>query len=624
MKMNQFQEYIHLSRYARWRDDLGRRETWEETVDRYCDFMRARYQYDTSEIRNAIAEMEVMPSMRALMTAGPALERDHMAAFNCSYIPIDSLRAFDEVMYILLCGTGVGFSVERQLVAKLPIIAETMHDTDTTIIVSDSKIGWASSFRELLSLLWAGKVPKWDMSRVRPAGARLRTFGGRASGPGPLDILFRFAVSLVKKSSGRKLTSLECHDLVCKVADVVVVGGVRRSALLSASNVSDDRMRNAKNGQWWLENPQRALANNSAAYTEKTDFEVFLKEFFTLYESRSGERGIFNRIASAKKVAENGRREPGYDWGTNPCGEIILRPYGLCNLSEVVVRPTDELDDLKRKVRLAAIIGTLQSDLTDFRYVRSVWKNNADEERLLGVSLTGIMDHPCLSSLNEPKLSEWLEELKQEAIRANRECADMLGISPSSAITCVKPSGTVSQLVNSSSGIHPRYAPYYIRTIRADVKDPLARYMRDAGVPCEPCVLKSDSTLVFSFPVASPEGSVIQQSVSAREQLELYLIYRRYWCEHNPSITVSYKDSEFLGIGQWVWDHWDEIGGISFLPYTDHIYQQAPYQPITKEEYQSQVSNFPKLDWSNLSRYEKEDQTTHIGELACSAGICEL
>lgn len=563
-----------------------------------------------------------MPSMRSLMTAGKALDRDEVAGYNCSYLAIDNPKAFDEIMYILMCGTGVGFSVERQFINKLPVIAEEFYDTDTTITVKDSRIGWASSFRELVSLLYSGRVPKWDVSKIRPSGARLNTFGGRASGPNPLEELFRFTIATFKRASGRKLNSLECHDIICKVADIVIVGGVRRSALISLSNLTDERLRNAKNGQWWIEDKQRALANNSVAYTEKPDMEIFLREWATLYESKSGERGIFNRIAATKKAEESGRRTTeGYDFGTNPCGEIILRSKGLCNLSEVVIRPEDTLETLKQKVETATIIGTFQSTLTNFRYLSREWIKNAEEERLLGVSLTGIMDHPVLCKATE-KTKEWLNELKQHCVETNKLWAERLGIPQSTAITTVKPSGTVSQLVGCSSGIHPAYSEFYIRTVRMDNKDPLTGFLIKAGIPNEPDITKPDSITVFSFPTRGSSTGVTRDRTNATEQLELYRIYREHWCEHNPSITVYYKDKEFLEVGAWIYKNFNEVSGVSLLPHSDHVYTQAPYQEITKEVYNDLVAKMPKIDWGSLK--EEEDTTTASHELACVGTSCEI
>jgi ribonucleoside-diphosphate reductase alpha chain len=601
--MDAYQQYIHKSRYARYLPEEQRRETWEETVNRYVNYWVDRAElndFDVSEIFKAIYDLDVMPSMRALMTAGEALDRDNVAGFNCSYLPIDHPKAFDEMMYVLMCGTGVGFSVERQYIAKLPEVAETFHETDTVINVADSKIGWAKSFRELVSLLYSGQVPGWDVSRVRPAGSTLKTFGGRASGPEPLIDLFKFTVELFQGSAGRRLTSIECHDLCCKIAQIVVVGGVRRSALISLSNLTDDRLRRCKHGQWWVDEPQRGLANNSACYTEKPDFEAFLNEWTSLYESRSGERGVFSRVASQKQAARNERRDATYDFGTNPCSEIILRPYQFCNLSEVVIRPSDTLASLKRKVRIASILGTLQATLTDFRYLRNIWKTNTEEEALLGVSLTGIMDHPVLSGREDKaKLKKWLTEMRNEAIVTS----------------------TVSQLVDSASGIHPRYSSQYIRRVRADARDPLCSVLEDAGVPVEDDLM-SPSTKVFSFPIASPEGAVTASDMGAMEQLDLWEIYQDYWCEHKPSMTCYYRDDEFLEVGQWLYNKFDKVSGISFLPYSDHTYQQAPYEPVDKKTYNQLAKDFPKeISWDIE---EASDMTEGSQQLACTGNNCEL
>ena len=624
--MDQYQSFIHKSRYARWLEEEKRRETWEETIARYIGFWQERGQLndeDAAEVSAAIIAMEVMPSMRCLMTAGEALKRDNVAGFNCSYLHIDHPRAFDELMYVLMCGTGVGFSVERNFIAKLPEVAESFHKTNSVIVVSDSKLGWASAFRELIAMLYAGKIPNWDMGRIRPAGARLKTFGGRASGPDPLEDLFKFCVGVFQKSAGRKLTSIECHDVCCKIADIVVVGGVRRSALISLSNLSDNRMAKAKSGQWWESEGQRRLANNSVAYTEKPDFEAFLSEMHTMYDSKAGERGIFSRVAAKKIAARNGRRDADQDFGTNPCSEIILRSNEFCNLSEVVVREDDDLNSLKRKVRLATIIGTLQSTLTDFRYLRVRWKRNTEEEALLGVSLTGIMDHYLLSKPSTD-LEKWLTEMREVAIETNKEWAERLGVNQSVAITCVKPSGTVSQLVDSASGIHPRFSEHYIRRVRSDRKDPLAEYMEKAGFPVERDVM-NDSTVVFSFPVKSPKDSVTVKQVGAMEQLKLWKAYQEHWCEHKPSVTIYYTDSEFLQVSQWIWDNFDLCSGISLLPTSDHIYQQAPYEAIDEDQYNKLVAEMPKdINWENLSQFEQEDNTTGSQELACAGGACEI
>jgi len=624
--MDQYQSFIHKSRYARWLESEGRRETWAETVQRYIDFWINRDQLkeeEAKELYDAIYAMEVMPSMRCMMTAGEALKRDNVAGFNCSYLQIDHPRAFDELMYVLMCGTGVGFSVERNFINKLPEVAETFHKTNSIIIVSDSKLGWASAFRELIAMLYAGKIPKWDMGRIRPAGAKLKTFGGRASGPDPLNDLFNFCVGIFSKAAGRKLNSLECHDVCCKIADIVVVGGVRRSALISLSNLSDPRMSKAKTGQWWMDEGQRRLANNSVAYTEKPDFEAFLTEMQNLYESKSGERGIFSRFAAQKIAERNGRRDHEQDFGTNPCSEIILRSNEFCNLSEVVVREKDSLDTLKRKVRIATIIGTLQATLTEFRYLRVRWKRNTEEECLLGVSLTGIMDHAVLSTPG-PKLEKWLTEMKNVAIETNKELASKLEINQSAAITCVKPSGTVSQLVNSASGIHPRFSKYYIRRVRSDKKDPLAQYMLAASFPAEQDAMNPTS-LVFSFPVKAPETSVVVEQVGAMQQLKLWKTYQDFWCEHKPSVTVYYTDNEFLQIAQWIWENFNSVSGISLLPVSDHVYQQAPYEAVEKEEYEEFLGKMPKdINWEDLANFEQEDNTTGSQELACVGGVCEI
>ena len=619
-----YQAFIHTSRYAKYFDGKGR-EAWPETVDRYIEnVIGDKVDSDTKdEIMFAILNLEIMPSMRAMMTAGIALDRDNTAGYNCSYLPVDDPKSFDEAMFILLCGTGVGFSVERQFISKLPEIPK-LFDSDTTIVVKDSKEGWAKAFRQLLVLLWAGEVPLWDVSRVRPAGARLKTFGGRASGPAPLVDLFNFTVKMFREAEGRKLSSIECHDLMCKIGEIVVVGGVRRSAMISLSNLSDDRMRHAKSGNWWDNEPQRALANNSVAYTEKPDSLSFMREWMALVESGSGERGIFNREASKRQAAKNGRRNSDFDFGTNPCSEIILRPYQFCNLTEVVVRATDTVDDLARKVKLATILGTIQSTYTKFPYLRKIWTTNTEEERLLGVSLTGIMDNPLMTTKNKG-LDKTLENLRNVAVVTNAEWADRLGIPQSAAITCVKPSGTVSQLVDSASGIHARHSPYYVRTVRGDNKDPLTTFMKDQGIPSEPDVFKPDQTTVFSFPVKAPNKAVVTSDLSAVDQLKMWLMYQRHWSEHKPSVTINVKKDEWFEVGTFVYEHFDEMSGVSFLPYNEHTYQQAPYQEIDKEEYKNILVTMPKtIDWSRLSEYEKEDTTTSSQTMACTGDVCEV
>ena len=625
-----YQQFIHASRYARFIDAEKRRESWDETVSRYFNFMEEHLKETQKyvlpkelrkELEEQVLSLGIMPSMRSLMTAGNALKRDHTAGYNCSYLPINDVRSFDEVMYILMCGTGVGFSVERDYVEELPTIAEEFEDSDTVVVVQYSRTGWAKALRELLAMLYSGQVPKIDVTRIRPAGARLKTFGGRASGPQPLVDLFDFAITTFKNAAGRKLDALECHDLVCKIGEVVVVGGVRRSALISLSNIQDDRLRNAKSGQWWLTDPQRALSNNSACYSRTPDMALFMSEWKSLYDSKSGERGIFNRQAAKDKASENGRRDIEHEFGTNPCSEIILRPYQFCNLTEVVVRASDTEKSLREKVRLATILGTFQSTLTDFKYIRKIWKQNTEDERLLGVSLTGIMD----STLTNNPQKNFLSGLKQVSIDTNKEFAKRLKIPQSTAITCVKPSGTVSQLVDSASGIHTRHSPYYIRTVRCDKKDPLTQLMVDEGIPNEPDITKPDSVTVFSFPTASPKNSITRHSMGAIEQLKMWKKYQDEWCEHKPSCTVSVKEEEWMSVGAWVYENFDKISGISFLPYTDHVYKQAPYQDITKEEYLELKNKMPTtIDFSLLKNYEFEDNTTGSQELACTGGVCEL
>ena len=628
-----YQEFIHLSRYSRWLPKEGRRETWRETVTRYFDFFQehlkqsCKYSLDKSlreELEDAVIHLKIMPSMRCLMTAGEALKRENIAGYNCSYVAVDRPQAFDEILYVLMNGTGVGFSVERQFVGNLPTVAEEFHPSDTTIVVQDSKMGWAKAFKELVAMLYHGQIPKWDLSKVRPAGAPLKTFGGRASGPEPLRRLFEFTKEIFQNAHGRKLSSIECHDIVCKTAEIVVVGGVRRSALISLSNLSDDRMRVAKSGQWWIDNGQRALANNSACYTEKPDIGIFMDEWKALYDSKSGERGIFNR-ESAKKIAEkNERRDVGYDFGTNPCSEIILRSREFCNLSEVVVRPEDTEDTLLKKVKLATILGTFQSTLTNFKYVSKDWKKNCVEERLLGVSLTGIMDNKWTAGkLNG--LDVLLKNLKQMSVDTNKEWSKKLKINQSAAITCVKPSGTVSQLVDSASGIHARHNPFYIRTVRGDKKDPLTKMMVEQGFPAEDDVMKPNDTTVFSFPIKCSPDAVFRQDLTAIEQLELWKTYQVHWCEHKPSVTISVKEEEWIDVGAWVYKNFDLMSGVSFLPYSEHTYKQAPYQDCNEKEYKDLLNKMPtSVDWNKLSEYEKSDMTVGSQELACSAGSCEI
>ena len=640
-----YQEYIHLSRYARWDYDLKRRETWDETVGRYFNFFtewleeKNGYKLENGErvgLENAVKELNVMPSMRCLMTAGPALKKENVAGYNCSYVKVDSPRSFDEILYVLMNGTGVGFSVEEDYTNQLPAVPEELYDTDTMIVVADSKLGWAKAFKELVSLLYGGHIPKWDVSKVREAGAPLKTFGGRASGPAPLVDLFKFTINTFKSSIGRKLKPIECHDIVCKTAEIVVVGGVRRSALISLSNLNDREMRFAKHGEWYTHNVQRALANNSVNYKEKPDVGTFMREWLSLYDSKSGERGIYNGM-SAKRTVEGlnerykdgdgnfiRRRDPKDDFGTNPCSEIILRSREFCNLSECVIRREDTSESLKEKVRIATILGTFQSTLTEFKYLSREWKRNCDEERLLGVSLTGIMDNPITNG-SKKGLDTLLKELRDVAYETNKEWAEKLGIPQSAAITCVKPSGTVSQLVDSASGIHARHNPYYIRTVRADNKDPLCKMMKKQGFPNEADVTKPEHTTVFSFPMKSPKGAVFRMDMTAMEQLELWKTYAENWCEHKPSVTISVKEDEWVDVAAWVYKHFDSISGISFLPFSEHVYRQAPYQDCTEEEYKDALKTMPKnVDWAELSKYESQDYTIASQELACAAGGCEI
>ena len=629
--MDLYQQYIHKSRYARYLDEHNRREHWEETVDRYLGFLEkhleSKHGYSMgdlkSQLRKAIVDHEIMPSMRALMTAGKALERDNTAGYNCSYLPVDDPKAFDEAMFILLCGTGVGFSVERQFISKLPEIPDQLFHSDTTITVHDSKEGWAKALRQLIALLYSGKIPKWDLSKIRKAGERLKTFGGRASGPKPLEELFKFTSKTFEGAKGRKLNSLECHDLMCKIGEVVVVGGVRRSAMISLSNLSDDRMRHAKSGAWWEVNPQRALANNSVCYTEKPDVGQFMQEWNSLYESKSGERGLFNREASKLLASQTGRRDPNYDFGTNPCSEIVLRPYQFCNLTEVVVRANDDLDSLRDKVRLATILGTFQSTLTSFPYLRKIWQKNTEEERLLGVSLTGILDNALLNDPDSIALPAILGDLKAAAITVNKDLAETLGIPQAASITCVKPSGTVSQLVDSASGIHARHNSFYFRRVRGDIKDPLTKHLIDSGIPWEADVMKPDSTVVFTFPKKAPEGALVRTDLTAIQHLQLWLQYQLYWCEHKPSITVSVREEEWPEVGAWVWKHFDLISGVSFLPMSYHSYKQAPYEDCTEWDYKELLASMPKeINWDSL--VEIEDNVEGVQTLACVAGVCEI
>ena len=629
--MTPYSTFIAKSRYSRFIPDQNRREHWDESVDRYFAFMfdhlDKNYKWSPNndlrlELISAVKNLEVMPSMRAIMTAGKALDRDNTAGYNCSYLPVDDPKAFDEAMYILLCGTGVGFSVEHKYVDQLPEVPDQLFDSQTTISVADSKEGWAKALRQLIALLYSGEVARYDLSRIRPAGARLKTFGGRASGPGPLDELFKFTIAKFRGAVGRKLTSIECHDILCKIGEVVVVGGVRRSAMISLSDLEDDRMRSCKSGNWWEQNGHRALANNSATYNSKPDIGQFLQEWTSLYNSHSGERGIFSREASKSQAAKNGRRDSSFDFGTNPCSEIILRPYQFCNLTEVVVRAEDTVESLANKIRIATILGTFQSTMTHFPYLRKVWQKNTEEERLLGVSLTGILDNKWMGEVSD-STAKALEQLRKVAVDTNSDLATRLGIPKSAAITCVKPSGTVSQLVDSASGIHARHSQYYIRRVRGDKKDPLSAFLSSAGVPAEDCVMRPDSTVVFSFPMKAPEGARLRDDLTAIEHLDVWMMYQRHWCEHKPSVTISVKEDEWMDVGAWVFRNFDEISGVSFLPWAGGTYRQAPYEECSKEQYEEMLSKMPKdIKWDDL--VEVEDNVEGAQTLACVAGHCEI
>jgi ribonucleoside-triphosphate reductase len=636
MTMSPYQSFIATSRYARWLEDESRRETWEESANRYLSFMskhiKDKYDYDASslisEIQDLFLNRKVLGSMRALMTAGPALERSNIAGYNCSYLPVDDLVAFDEILYILMNGTGVGFSVEKRYVEKLPEVPRFLdHRTDYVIEVEDSKEGWAKALRALVLALYQGVKPKWDTSAVRPAGSRLKTFGGRSSGPAPLEELFEYLLGVFESALGRQLTTLEVFDIVCKIASVVVVGGVRRSALIALTDLDDVDLTTAKSGEWWIDSPHRALANISAVYNGRPTQSQFMQEWKNIYDSKSGERGIFNREASQKQAAKYGRREEFIDYGTNPCSEIILRPFQFCNLSTVVVEETDTLSSLMDKVEYATILGTWQSTLTDFQYLRPIWKLNTEDERLLGVSMTGQMGHSVLNgSEGSDRLESWLRAIRNVAVNTNVAMAKDLGIAPSAAITCVKPEGTTSQLVGASSGMHTWHSQYYTRRVRGDKKDPLTRFMQDFGIPTEDCVVSPDNTVVFSFPIAAPAGAMTRKDLTALEHLELWLSYQRYWTEHKPSVTITMQEDEWLEVGAWVWKNFNELSGVAFLPYSDHVYQQSPYEDLTADEYSALLKIMPdNLPWEDLSWYEKFDTTTGMQELACSAsGGCEV
>lgn len=633
-----YQNYIAKSRYARFLDSEGRREHWDETVTRYLDYFEQdldeRHGYKVpatlrSELYSAIHDLHVMPSMRALMTAGEAAKRENLAVYNCAYLPLDRPRAFAEALYILMCGTGVGFSVERQYANMLPEVPSDFSRTAFDIVVGDSKMGWAVAFEDLLTCLYAGTIPHIIYDEIRSAGERLKVFGGRASGPEPLQRLFEFTIRTFRNAAGRKLNSLECHEIATMTGDIVVVGGVRRSAEISLSNLSDPRMRDAKSGDWRAHKPHLQLANNSVAYTEKPDVGAFMAEWHSIYMSKSGERGIFNRVGAQKKVLRLGRRDHRFDFGVNPCGEIILRPRGLCNLSESVVRRNDSLAELREKARLAAILGTWQATQTRFGFVEPDWRKNAEEERLLGVSQTGIYDNPMMrGDMGMEALGRQLHDLKGVVLSTNREMAYEIGISPSAAATTVKPSGTVSQLVNSPSGIHQGHAPYYIRRVSADNKDPVTQFMIDSGIPNEPHATKPNDMTVFSFPIALAHDTVTREQVTAIQHLELVKLYNNVWSEHAVSCTVSIKEHEWPEVGGWVYNNFDDVVGLAFLPHfaEDSSYTQMPYETIDKWQYEDLLAKMPKaLDWSKLAEYEAgEDTVTGTREFACQGNTCEI
>lgn len=624
--MDQFQEFVVTRSYCKWREDLGRRESWDECVNRYYDYFGERFPEVLGEewdnLRQLTISREVFPSMRALMTAGAAAEVDDTCLYNCSYLAVNSIKSFSDILYILCCGTGVGFSCEQHEVDQLPTVPSIVRNESIPLIVADSRRGWADSFNTLITALYTGFHPTWDLSDIRPKGARLKTFGGRASGPDPLERLFKFTTNLFYIAEGRKLTPLEVHDIICMVGEIVISGGVRRSALISLSDLDDRDMARAKSGTWWETNSHRALSNNSAVYTSKPSLGRFMDEWSTLYDSRSGERGICNREAMDTIAAMSGRTSCA--WGTNPCSEIILRPKQFCNLSEVVIKPYDNLTTLRLKVKAAAILGTIQSACTKFTYLDPEWKANCEDERLLGVSFTGIYDNELMST-SSTELNEVLVELRETAREINIEWADKLGIEPSKAITCCKPSGTTSCVAGTSSGIHPRYSPYYIRRVRIESNNPLCKFMQDKGIAHEPCFQKPDDITIFSFPLKAPEKSKTYKNYAALDHLELWLTYQKYWCEHKPSVTINYKDTDFLSIGQWVWSNWDWVSGISFLPQTDHVYEQAPFEAIDKDEYEKLITGMPQfIDWAGLTKYEQEDTTISSQTMACVGGSCEI
>lgn len=621
-----FQSFIFISRYSRWLPSHNRRESWDECVDRWWNYFTDKVPTlaERPDVKEAILNLEVLPSMRSLMTAGIALDHDNTCLYNCSYLPIESVDSFAELFVILMNGTGTGYSVERQYTDKLPTVAnKIVKNFDKVIVVEDSKEGWGNALKTLFNDLYSGKHPKWDLSKVRPSGARLKTFGGRASGPAPLDNLFKFLVKVFYNAQGRKLSALECHDTCCAIANAVIVGGVRRSAMISLSDLGDREIAMCKSGAWWEQAGFRSYANNSAVYRGKPPMGQFLEEWTSLYNSHSGERGMINRRALQEQAVKWGR-EKNCEYGTNPCAEIILKPFEFCNLSTVVVRTDDTAASLKKKVELATIIGTVQSTFVKFPYLRPEWKKNCEEERLLGVSMTGIFDNKLTSGLEgKPKLVRLLENLRDHATATNLKWAEKLGINPSKSITCVKPEGTTSCLVDSASGLHPRYADYYFRRIRLDKKDPLYNLMKDQGVPCEDDVINPTSTAVFTFAMKAPRGTVTTEDLRALDHLDLWKTYQEHYCHHKPSVTVNYKDSEFLEVGNWLWENFDMATGIAFLPGGDnHTYAQAPFEQIDSATYAAHPK--VKVNFNDLMKYESEDNTEVGKEFACSAGGCQI
>ena len=626
---NPLGEFIYYRTYSRWIDDEGRRETWVETVDRYINFMRENLgkrlsDKEYSEVRQAILSHEAMPSMRLLQFAGKAARTTNVCAYNCSFIAPTKLEDFAEIMYISMCGTGAGFSVESQYIQQLPVIKRQSGKLRHVHVIDDSKEGWCDALTLGLKTWYAGEDVQFDYSRLRPAGARLKTMGGKSSGPDPLRELLTFARATVLKRQGRRLTNLDAHDIICKIGEIVVAGGVRRSALISLSDLDDVEMRDAKKGQFYITEPQRSLANNSAVYNEKPGAEEFMREWLALMESHSGERGIFNRGGLRETFPERRTKmlEERIDTiGTNPCGEILLQPKQFCNLSEIVARAEDTPGSLMRKMKIATLLGTYQSTLTNFPYLSREWKEHCEEERLLGVSITGQWDSPAV------RKPEMLKKLRDAAVVYNREYAKRFTVSPSTCITCTKPSGTLSQMVDCASGMHPRHAPYYIRRVRIASTDALFQMLRDQGVPYHPEVgqnMETATTFVIDFPVKAPDAAIFRDQVPALELLEYWKDVKENYTEHNPSVTISVGDDEWLKTGNWVYENWKIVGGLSFLPRSNHVYKLAPYEEIDEKAYHELLERFAHVDFSKIVTYEREDGTENKRELACASGTCEV